>query len=135
MSPPSISRSASVSKASPTTTRQHARLSRNKRALPLASRASSGCCSTSTSTSLRTGVTSAHTQGGVGRAQAAQRGRRASVSDMRDAGPGLAALEGTAYLTGVHPMYDTHDQTAHGQDKLGELIKDIRFAMFTTHKI
>jgi general stress protein 26 len=31
-------------------------------------------------------------------------------------------------------MYDTHDQTAHGQDKLSELIKDIRFAMFTTHK-
>ena len=32
-------------------------------------------------------------------------------------------------------MYDTHDQTAHGQDKLAELIKDIKFAMFTTHKI
>ena len=31
-------------------------------------------------------------------------------------------------------MYDTHDQTAQGQDKLAELIKDIRFAMFTTHK-
>jgi len=31
-------------------------------------------------------------------------------------------------------MYDAHDQTAHGQDKLTELIKDIRFAMFTTHK-
>ena len=32
-------------------------------------------------------------------------------------------------------MYDTHDQTAHGQDKLTELIKDIKFGMFTTHKI
>ena len=32
-------------------------------------------------------------------------------------------------------MYDAHDQTAQGQDKLSELIKDIRFAMFTTHKI
>ena len=32
-------------------------------------------------------------------------------------------------------MYDTHDQTAHGQDKLAELIKDIKFGMFTTHKI
>ena len=31
-------------------------------------------------------------------------------------------------------MYDTHDQTAQGQDKLSALIKDIRFAMFTTHK-
>jgi general stress protein 26 len=31
-------------------------------------------------------------------------------------------------------MYDAHDQTAHGRDKLSELIKDIRFAMFTTHK-
>jgi len=31
-------------------------------------------------------------------------------------------------------MYDTHDQTAHGQHKLAELIKDIKFAMFTTHK-
>ena len=31
-------------------------------------------------------------------------------------------------------MYDTHDQTARGQDKLTELIKDIKFAMFTTHK-
>jgi general stress protein 26 len=31
-------------------------------------------------------------------------------------------------------MYDTHDQTAQGQDKLAELIKDIKFAMFTTHK-
>ena len=31
-------------------------------------------------------------------------------------------------------MYDTHDQTAQGQDKRAELIKDIRFAMFTTHK-
>ena len=29
-------------------------------------------------------------------------------------------------------MYDSHDQTAHGQDKLTELIKDIKFAMFTT---
>ena len=28
-------------------------------------------------------------------------------------------------------MYDVHDLTAHGQDKLGELIKDIKFAMFT----
>jgi general stress protein 26 len=32
-------------------------------------------------------------------------------------------------------MYDAHDQTAQGQDKLTELIKDIRFGMFTTHKI
>ena len=32
-------------------------------------------------------------------------------------------------------MYDAHDQTAQGQDKLSELIKDIKFAMFTTHKI
>ena len=32
-------------------------------------------------------------------------------------------------------MYDTHDQTAQGQDKLTELIKDIRFGMFTTHKV
>ncbi len=32
-------------------------------------------------------------------------------------------------------MYDAHDQTAHGQEKLAELIKDIKFAMFTTHKI
>jgi general stress protein 26 len=32
-------------------------------------------------------------------------------------------------------MYDAHDQTAHGQDKLAELIKDIKFGMFTTHKI
>jgi general stress protein 26 len=32
-------------------------------------------------------------------------------------------------------MYDAHDQTAHGQDKLSELIKDIKFAMFTTHKV
>ena len=31
-------------------------------------------------------------------------------------------------------MFDTHDQTAGGQDKLSELIKDIKFAMFTTHK-
>jgi general stress protein 26 len=31
-------------------------------------------------------------------------------------------------------MYDTHDQTAHGQARLAELIKDIKFAMFTTHK-
>jgi general stress protein 26 len=31
-------------------------------------------------------------------------------------------------------MYDTHDQTARGQDKLAELIQDIKFAMFTTHK-
>jgi general stress protein 26 len=31
-------------------------------------------------------------------------------------------------------MYDTHDQTAQGADKLAELIKDIKFAMFTTHK-
>ena len=29
-------------------------------------------------------------------------------------------------------MYDAHDQTAHGQDKLADLIKDIKFAMFTT---
>ncbi len=32
-------------------------------------------------------------------------------------------------------MYDAHDQTAHGQEKLAELIKDIKFAMFTTHKV
>jgi len=32
-------------------------------------------------------------------------------------------------------MYDAHDQTAQGQDKLTELIKDIKFAMFTTHKL
>ena len=32
-------------------------------------------------------------------------------------------------------MYDTHDQTAPGQDKLTELIKDIKFGMFTTHKV
>ena len=32
-------------------------------------------------------------------------------------------------------MYDAHDQTAQGQDKLSELIKDIKFAMFTTHKV
>jgi general stress protein 26 len=32
-------------------------------------------------------------------------------------------------------MYDTHDQAAQGQAKLTELIKDIKFAMFTTHKI
>ncbi len=32
-------------------------------------------------------------------------------------------------------MYDAHDQTAHGQEKLSELIKDIKFAMFTTHKV
>ena len=32
-------------------------------------------------------------------------------------------------------MYDAHDQTAQGQDKLSELIKDIKFAMFTTHKL
>ena len=32
-------------------------------------------------------------------------------------------------------MYDTHDQTAQGQDKLTELIKDIKFGMFTTHKV
>jgi general stress protein 26 len=32
-------------------------------------------------------------------------------------------------------MYDTLDQTAQGQDKLGKLIKDIKFAMFTTHRI
>jgi general stress protein 26 len=31
-------------------------------------------------------------------------------------------------------MYDTHDQTAQGQDRLSDLIKDIKFAMFTTHK-
>ena len=31
-------------------------------------------------------------------------------------------------------MYDAHDQTAQGQDKLSELIKDIKFGMFTTHK-
>jgi general stress protein 26 len=31
-------------------------------------------------------------------------------------------------------MYDTHDQTAQGSDKLAKLIKDIKFAMFTTHK-
>ena len=31
-------------------------------------------------------------------------------------------------------MYDSHDQTAQGQDKLTELIKDIKFGMFTTHK-
>jgi general stress protein 26 len=32
-------------------------------------------------------------------------------------------------------MYDTDDQTARGQDKLTELIKDIKFGMFTTHKV
>jgi general stress protein 26 len=32
-------------------------------------------------------------------------------------------------------MYDAHDQTGHGSDKLSELIKDIKFAMFTTHKV
>jgi general stress protein 26 len=32
-------------------------------------------------------------------------------------------------------MYDTHDQTGQGQDKLTELIKDIKFGMFTTHKV
>jgi general stress protein 26 len=32
-------------------------------------------------------------------------------------------------------MYDAHDQTAHGSDKLSDLIKDIKFAMFTTHKV
>jgi len=32
-------------------------------------------------------------------------------------------------------MYDTHDQTAQGSDKLAKLIKDIKFAMFTTHKM
>ena len=32
-------------------------------------------------------------------------------------------------------MYDTHDQTAQGQEKLSELIKDIKFGMFTTHKV
>ena len=32
-------------------------------------------------------------------------------------------------------MYDAHDQTAQGQEKLTELIKDIKFAMFTTHKL
>ena len=32
-------------------------------------------------------------------------------------------------------MYDAHDQTAQGQDKLTELIKDIKFGMFTTHKV
>ena len=31
-------------------------------------------------------------------------------------------------------MYEAHDQTANGQAKLTELIKDIKFAMFTTHK-
>ena len=31
-------------------------------------------------------------------------------------------------------MHETHDQTSHGQEKLSDLIKDIRFAMFTTHK-
>jgi general stress protein 26 len=31
-------------------------------------------------------------------------------------------------------MDDMHDQAARDQDKLGRLIKDIRFAMFTTHK-
>ena len=31
-------------------------------------------------------------------------------------------------------MHDAHDQTAQGQDKLTELIKDIKFGMFTTHK-
>ena len=32
-------------------------------------------------------------------------------------------------------MYDAHDQTAQGQEKLTELIKDIKFGMFTTHKV
>ena len=31
-------------------------------------------------------------------------------------------------------MHETHDQTSHGQEKLSELIKDIKFAMFTTHR-
>jgi len=31
-------------------------------------------------------------------------------------------------------MFDTHDQTAQGAEKLSDLIKDIKFAMFTTHK-
>jgi general stress protein 26 len=31
-------------------------------------------------------------------------------------------------------MYETHDQTDHGRDKLSDLIRDIKFAMFTTHK-
>ena len=32
-------------------------------------------------------------------------------------------------------MYETHDQTADRQGKLYEMIKDIKFAMFTTHKV
>src|SRR5262249_29841891 len=31
-------------------------------------------------------------------------------------------------------MHETHDQTPQGQEKLSDLIKDIRFPMFTTHK-
>ncbi|HEY8976419.1 MAG TPA: pyridoxamine 5'-phosphate oxidase family protein [Burkholderiaceae bacterium] len=31
-------------------------------------------------------------------------------------------------------MHETHDPTSHGQEKLSELIKDIKFAMFTTHR-
>jgi len=31
-------------------------------------------------------------------------------------------------------MHETHDQTARGREKLSDLIKDIKFAMFTTHK-
>ena len=31
-------------------------------------------------------------------------------------------------------MYEAHDQTADRQAKLYEMIKDIKFAMFTTHK-
>lgn len=32
-------------------------------------------------------------------------------------------------------MYETHDESADRQGKLFELIKDIKFAMFTTHKL
>jgi len=31
-------------------------------------------------------------------------------------------------------MHETHDQTTQGREKLADLIKDIKFAMFTTHK-
>ena len=124
------------SKTSPTTTRQRARLSRSRRALPLASRASSGCCSTSTSTSLRTGVTSAHTHVREGRAQ---RGATRAACEgsghvgHRKRGPRPCCVERNATPYRSSPMYDAHDQTAHGQDKLvradqGHQVRDVHHA-------
>ena len=112
--PPPYSQACSdaSSKDSPTTTRQRASESaiRARAALALAGLARMRC-STSTSSALDTGATSAHTQVEAGKRQRGQRGRDRVTSTCRGTGPArprhgttLAAPQGprTRHPTGAH---------------------------------